>query len=81
MKEWLTAQEIADANLPQMPATKRGVNDLAEREGWNADEFRSRILAFGVPTAIKTDNGSDFVAKEINRLFAHLDIEPIRSNA
>ncbi|WP_182085209.1 DDE-type integrase/transposase/recombinase [Aureimonas sp. ME7] len=43
--------------------------------------IRKGILAFGVPTAIKTDNGSDFVAKEVNRLFAHLDIEPIRSNA
>ncbi|WP_279480311.1 DDE-type integrase/transposase/recombinase [Aureimonas sp. SK2] len=45
MKEWLTAQEIADARLPHIPATKRGVNDLAEREGWNADDFRSRKRA------------------------------------
>ncbi|MCF1744655.1 DDE-type integrase/transposase/recombinase [Paradevosia shaoguanensis] len=34
MKEWFTAQEIADAGLPDLPTTKRGVSLLAEREGW-----------------------------------------------
>ncbi|MBA5777441.1 DDE-type integrase/transposase/recombinase [Stappia sp. F7233] len=36
---WFTAQEIAEAakagELPGLPATKRGVNDLADREGWH----------------------------------------------
>ncbi|MHB2265847.1 transposase [Aliihoeflea sp. PC F10.4] len=45
MREWLTPQEIADARLPQLPLTKRGVNDLAEREGWNANEFHARKRA------------------------------------
>lgn len=34
MTSWLTAQEIADAKLAGLPATKRGVQMLAEREGW-----------------------------------------------
>ncbi|GJD97753.1 DDE-type integrase/transposase/recombinase [Methylobacterium iners] len=42
MKEWLTAQEIAAECLPLLPSTKRGINDLAEREGWNRDVFRAR---------------------------------------
>lgn len=45
MKEWLTAQEIADARLPQLPTTKRGVNDLAARDGWNEDAFSCRKRA------------------------------------
>ena len=35
MKEWLTAQELAGECLPHLPSTKRGINDLAIREGWN----------------------------------------------
>ncbi|MGB0747148.1 MAG: transposase domain-containing protein [Magnetospiraceae bacterium] len=34
MKQWFTAQEIAEARLPGMPAVKRAVNALAAREGW-----------------------------------------------
>ena len=34
-KEWWTAAEIADARLPDMAGTKRGVNDMAARQGWN----------------------------------------------
>lgn len=45
MKEWLSPQEIADARLPQIPLTKRGVNELAEREGWNQDAFSARKRA------------------------------------
>lgn len=45
MREWLTAQEIADERLPQMPMTKRGVNELVEREGWNEDAFAARRRA------------------------------------
>jgi len=34
LKEWLTAQEIADEALPGMPATKQGVNLYARRQNW-----------------------------------------------
>lgn len=42
MKLWLTASEIADLALPGLPATKRGVADLAERDGWAARPTLSR---------------------------------------
>lgn len=35
IKEWLTAREIAEAGLRDIPTTKMGVSLLAEREGWN----------------------------------------------
>lgn len=34
MKEWFSAAEIAVMQLPCVPATKRGVQMLADREGW-----------------------------------------------
>ncbi|MDQ2084550.1 transposase [Xanthobacteraceae bacterium Astr-EGSB] len=37
--------------------------------------IRKAIMAWGVPDKIKTDNGSDFVARDTQRLFAALDIE------
>ncbi len=43
--------------------------------------MRKAILAWGVPDAVKTDNGSDFVARATVRLFARLQIEAIRSDA
>ena len=43
--------------------------------------IRKAILAWGVAEKIKTDNGSDFVAKETTRLFAALGIEVERSHA
>ncbi|MGY5789090.1 transposase len=43
--------------------------------------IRKAILSFGVPSVIKTDNGSDFVANETKRLFANLGIEPDVSDA
>lgn len=43
--------------------------------------IRKAIMAWGVAERIKTDNGSDFVAKETNRLFAALGIEVERSHA
>lgn len=43
--------------------------------------MRKAILAWGVPDAVKTDNGSDFVARATVRLFAKLQIETIRSVA
>lgn len=42
MKEWLTARELASEALPHFPGTVRGILDLAEREGWNRDVFRTR---------------------------------------
>lgn len=43
--------------------------------------MRKAILAWGVPDAVKTDNGSDFVARATVRLFVRLQIEAIRSDA
>lgn len=43
--------------------------------------MRKAILVWGVPDAVKTDNGSDFVARATVRLFAKLQIETIRSAA
>jgi transposase InsO family protein len=43
--------------------------------------LRKAILAWGVPDKVKTDNGSDFVAQETQRLFASLDIEPVPADA
>ncbi len=43
--------------------------------------LRKAILAWGVPEKIKTDNGSDFVAKDTKRLFASLNIEMELSDA
>jgi transposase InsO family protein len=43
--------------------------------------MRKAILAWGVPDAVKTDNGSDFVARATVRLFGKLQIEAIRSDA
>lgn len=37
--------------------------------------IRRAIVEWGVPERIKTDNGSDFVAKSTQRLFANLEIE------
>ncbi|SIP89098.1 Mu DNA-binding domain-containing protein [Rhizobium sp. RU35A] len=43
--------------------------------------IRKAILAWGTPQVIKTDNGSDFVAKETQRLFTALGIEADPSDA
>ena len=37
--------------------------------------IRKCIMAWGVPEILKTDNGSDFVAHQVKRLFAALEIE------
>lgn len=34
-KEWLSAREIANEALPNMPDTERGIQLFAEREGWS----------------------------------------------
>ncbi len=42
MKEWLTAREIAEQALPDVPATESAVIRLAKREGWNAHPTAAR---------------------------------------
>ncbi len=42
---WWTAAELAQAGLPDVPASKRRVNAVVEREGWAADPQRSRRRA------------------------------------
>lgn len=41
-KEWWSAQELADAGLPDVPPTKRAVNMLAERQHWQANPTYAR---------------------------------------
>ncbi|GHE63812.1 transposase [Camelimonas fluminis] len=43
--------------------------------------LRKAILLWGRPKAVKTDNGSDFVAKATRRLLAGVNIETITSTA
>lgn len=42
---WWTAAEIAEARLPDLPTTKRRINDLAERENWRGQRGRARRRA------------------------------------
>ena len=42
---WWSAAELADAVLPDMPATKRRMNAYAEREGWQFDPKLARRRA------------------------------------
>ncbi len=42
MKVWLTAREIAELKLDGFPKTKRGVNEMAAREGWAETRFARR---------------------------------------
>lgn len=44
LKEWFTAQEIADAALPDLPNTMQAIADLAKRQDWrgNPDFARRR---------------------------------------
>jgi len=44
-QEWWTAEEIAAAELPDMPATKRGTNLLADRLAWQAQSDLARRRA------------------------------------
>lgn len=43
--------------------------------------LRKALIAWGVPDTIKTDNGSDFTARDTKRLLASLDIEMDISDA
>jgi len=42
MKEWMTAAEIAAAQLPELPTTKRGVSLRAEAERWDQNPAYAR---------------------------------------
>ncbi len=44
-QEWWSAAEIADAALPDMPTTKRRVNDMASRLGWSESPTFARRRA------------------------------------
>lgn len=44
-KEWWNAAEVAAADLPDLPRTKRGVNDLAKRGGWAVQKGKVRRRA------------------------------------
>lgn len=45
VKEWWTAEELALSGLPDVPATKRGVNLMSDRDGWRANARLSRKRA------------------------------------
>lgn len=45
IREWLTAQEIADAGLPGLPGSKRGINAVAVQAGWRQDAAHCRQRA------------------------------------
>ncbi|MER8786276.1 DDE-type integrase/transposase/recombinase [Mesorhizobium sp. M0983] len=64
-------------------ATRRTVWQLSRtpRASAVALLIRKAILEWGVPDVVKTDNGSDFVARDTQRLFASLGIEPETSDA
>ena len=36
MKEWFTSTELAEAKLPDLPGTRRGIEQFGERQGWRA---------------------------------------------
>jgi len=64
-------------------ATRRQVFSLSRTPRAEAVALllRKAILAWGVPDTIKTDNGSDFVAKATQQLLASLGIEVELSDA
>ena len=41
-QEWWSAAEIADARLPDLPTTKRKVNQRAKDEGWDRQPGKIR---------------------------------------
>ncbi|TCP88952.1 Mu transposase-like protein [Rhizobium sp. PP-CC-2G-626] len=43
MKEWLTAREIAEHALPDLPASERGVQLFADRSSWNSYPHLARM--------------------------------------
>ena len=57
-QEWWSAAEIADARLPDLPATKRKVNQRAKDEGWDRQpgKIRRRKGKGEIPTYRKTQS-------------------------
>jgi len=49
MREWLTAAQIAALGLPGMPGTRRAVNRIAAKQGWD-----DRVNAAGEPLACRS---------------------------
>jgi len=41
-QEWWSAAELAEAQLPDLPGTKRKINEMAQREGWARLEGKAR---------------------------------------
>ena len=39
-REWFSAAELAALSLPSMPATKRGVQEMAEARTWRRDDWK-----------------------------------------
>ncbi|TCT39599.1 transposase domain-containing protein [Martelella mediterranea] len=39
MKEWFTSSELAEARLPDLPASRTGVENFGERQGWRESRF------------------------------------------
>ncbi|MER8946135.1 DDE-type integrase/transposase/recombinase [Mesorhizobium sp. M0809] len=64
-------------------ATRRTIWQLSRtpRASAVALLMRKAILEWGVPQVVTTDNGSDFVAKDTQRLFLSLDTNPDASDA
>jgi putative transposase len=46
-QEWWTTAQIAEAGLPELPSTKRGVNAVAERLKWTQTKFARRRTGKG----------------------------------
>jgi len=42
MRDWLSAQDLADLGLPGLPATKKSWLEYAEREGWLEQKDKAR---------------------------------------
>jgi putative transposase len=41
-REWFTPAEIVAAKSPELPGTERGINMVADRDGWRTDPARAR---------------------------------------
>ena len=41
-QEWWTAEELASAGLPDLPASRQGVEALIKRIGWRSDPHHAR---------------------------------------
>lgn len=43
MSDWLTPKQIADLGCPELPASVRGINRWAEKQGWRRAEGKARL--------------------------------------